>query len=447
MKRALAVSGSHPYGVQPSGNAYFKKSRTVGVKESGLGSLGCVDDALVIEILGLLDGSSLLQLGSVSKSFYVFSHLDELYRFIVLCDFEGNFEFQGTWRETLRLLMGGPTIPTHVPLEIPGFFSDQVYQRWLCCQTQWPKEWLSVDNVPRIDGSKTSREEFIAKYEKPNKPVVVTGLVDQWPVFKQWSTDNLIKNAGDELFSVQSVDMNMKNYLRYAQSTNEESPLYMFEENFATKGLSADYEVPEYFSEDFFQVLGDNRPNYRWIIIGPKQSGSSFHKDPNSTSAWNALLQGSKKWIFYPPHITPPGVAVSSDESTVATPSSLAEWFMNHYEEDDPDRLECVVEPGTLVFVPRGWWHLVVNLDFSIAITQNFVNSSNLPSVLRFLDQKRDQVSGYGNRCESLYEDFSAAMHAEYPQLMKELEAKKKPHSMVSSLFGGAYSTGFSFGR
>lgn len=37
--------------------------------------------------------------------------------------------------------------------------------------------------------------------------------------------------------------------------------------------------VPEYFAEDLFSLLGENgRPDYRWIIMGPEKSGSTFHK-------------------------------------------------------------------------------------------------------------------------------------------------------------------------
>ena len=41
--------------------------------------------------------------------------------------------------------------------------------------------------------------------------------------------------------------------------------------------------VPSYFEEDLFSVLGDKRPHYRWLLLGPCRSGSSFHIDPNAT--------------------------------------------------------------------------------------------------------------------------------------------------------------------
>ena len=46
---------------------------------------------------------------------------------------------------------------------------------------------------------------------------------------------------------------------------------------------------------DYFKVLGEEkRPHYKWVIFGPNRSGSTFHVDPNGTSAWNAVLRGRK---------------------------------------------------------------------------------------------------------------------------------------------------------
>lgn len=66
--------------------------------------------------------------------------------------------------------------------------------------------------------------------------------------------------------------------------------------------------VPKHFGEDLFSVLEDIRPSYRWLIVGPEKSGSTWHKDPNATSAWNALIEGEKRWIMTPPEFPPPGV-------------------------------------------------------------------------------------------------------------------------------------------
>lgn len=85
--------------------------------------------------------------------------------------------------------------------------------------------------------------------------------------------------------------------------------------------------------DDLFSVLGkDRRPDHRWLIAGPARSGSSFHVDPNCTSAWNATISGRKKWIMFPPGETPPGVHPSEDGLDLAAPVSITEWFLNFYE-------------------------------------------------------------------------------------------------------------------
>jgi hypothetical protein len=58
------------------------------------------------------------------------------------------------------------------------------------------------------------------------------------------------------------------------------------------------------------ELMGDKRPNFRWMIIGPARSGSSWHQDPYGSSAWNALLSGRKRWAFYPPDDVPAGIFV-----------------------------------------------------------------------------------------------------------------------------------------
>eukprot|EP01126_Amoeba_proteus_P014545 TRINITY_DN1641_c0_g1_i10.p1 TRINITY_DN1641_c0_g1~~TRINITY_DN1641_c0_g1_i10.p1 ORF type:complete len:196 (+),score=46.98 TRINITY_DN1641_c0_g1_i10:1215-1802(+) len=140
-----------------------------------------------------------------------------------------------------------------------------------------------------------------------------------------------------------------------------------------------------YFNEDLFSLLGHSRPPYRWVLLGAKGSGSCFHQDPNYTAAWNASLTGRKKFVLFPGNVVPPGVT-TLDEDNFVPPLSVIQWFVEYYPFLEKGTfVECVVHPGEMIFVPSGWWHTVLNLDCTIAVTQNFVDHVNCPDVMSYL--------------------------------------------------------------
>lgn len=133
--------------------------------------------------------------------------------------------------------------------------------------------------------------------------------------------------------------------------------------------------------------------------------------------------------------MTPPGVHPSSDGDSVALPLSVGEWLLTFWEEHCARKaqappherpLEGTALPGDVLFVPHGWWHMVINLDaVNIAITHNYVAKSNLSNVLKFFSEKRDQVSGCRDRAqaikpEHLYEEFVSVLKGKHPEWLKE---------------------------
>lgn len=94
-----STAQSDSYGVQPLGNLYFNPS-SHNSRNTGLGNLQTLTDELVLDILGLLEGTHLGILSTVSKGFYIFCNHEPLWRNLVLETCKGGFLFKGCWRST-----------------------------------------------------------------------------------------------------------------------------------------------------------------------------------------------------------------------------------------------------------------------------------------------------------------------------------------------------------
>lgn len=348
-----------------------------------------------------------------------------------------------------------------------NLFSDVLYRPFQCVNTPlkpFVSKIPSQNAIARL--SDLSHEEFSTSWT--DKPFILTSPVKEWPVYGKWTPHALLEQYPDVKFRAEAVDWPTKKYIEYMFDNADESPLYVFDRAFAEKtGISvgrnspgAAYWSPDCFGDDLFEVLGEHRPDSRWMIMGPKRSGSTFHKDPNATSAWNGVLTGSKYWLMFPSSSTlppPPGVILSEDQSEITSPLSIAEYLLTFHElaRQTPGCREGICYAGEILHVPSGWFHLVLNLEDSLALTQNFVPRRKLADVLGFLRDQRDQVSGFKNDvCDRAYELFVERMRETHPEILEEglqeLEKKSKQgRGKWEELTKGTEeedASGFSFG-
>lgn len=249
--------------------------------------------------------------------------------------------------------------------------------------------------------------DFVSRFEGPNLPVLIDGLAEGWAAWQgAWEPRALYAAYKDRRFRCgeddksRPVKLPLKLFLRYMRSQRDDSPLYIFDSMYNDKKtpsqLLQEYAVPPYFSEDLLGLVGEHRrPPYRWMLLGPKRSGTGVHIDPLGTSAWNTLLYGRKHWVLFDPALSKEEVKgkdlvrkdLHEDDEPIdyfrnILPRIKSKWGKEGGGAPLEGRmLEFVQHPGETIFVPGGWWHAVINLDDTVAVTQNYCSSVNFDRV------------------------------------------------------------------
>ncbi|XP_024540954.1 F-box protein At5g06550 [Selaginella moellendorffii] len=134
--------------------------------------------------MALLDAKDL---GVSSKAFNVFSHL--------LAELKGGFLLQGSWRKTYVWTKK----EDFSPVKVEDFYSDYLFQSWLCASVEIKDEWIFRDNIERR--SHLSVDDFVRDFERPNKPVLITHAINDRPALERWNQEYLLELCGDELTS------------------------------------------------------------------------------------------------------------------------------------------------------------------------------------------------------------------------------------------------------
>lgn len=190
--------------------------------------------------------------------------------------------------------------------------------------------------------------------------------------------------------------------MQYLCTNKDDSPLYLFHNCDSGKELKRKYNIPKFFREDYFSILKSKvRPPYRWLLIGPRRSGTKVHIDPLNTSAWNISLEGYKLWVIFPNEVPKWIIEGKHIAELRGKTSEAMDFFLRRLpkvlksEEEHLKPLICIQEPGETIFVPGGWWHAVLNITDTLAITQNYMNSVNFDLVWESLRIERKMLAEF----------------------------------------------------
>ena len=238
-----------------------------------------------------------------------------------------------------------------------------------------------------IDRVKTiSKEDFISKYFKPQKPVVIERFIEDWPAYKKWDLDYMAKVAGDKEvplydnrpvshedgFNEPHATMKMSDYIELLKSEPTKYRIFLWNILKEVPELQKDYNYP-----DFGVKLMKGLP---MLFFGGENSYTFMHYDIDLANIFHFHFQGKKEVILFDQKQNDylykiPHSLITREDINFANPNyekwpalKKAQGFKAHLEH------------GNVLYMPEGYWHYMRYLTpgFSMSLRAIARNPKNL---------------------------------------------------------------------
>jgi hypothetical protein len=234
--------------------------------------------------------------------------------------------------------------------------------------------------VPRRSSHDANTVDALGQYDSP---MVLTGMVNLWPAFRDWTFAGLAERFGTQQVTVsdrllrpnRSLSLPLAKFLQYCtQSASREllpslcCGLQLFE---AHPELLEAFEVPHALAGIYGELSGDLKlwyaQNFGVLLVGSRGAVTPLHVDLFFTDAWLAQIAGRKDCLLVPP--------AEGKEMELDTLDLLDERCDSTFlAQLNPYR--TVLEPGELLLIPAGWYHQVLTMSPSISLSFNFVTAN-----------------------------------------------------------------------
>jgi len=272
------------------------------------------------------------------------------------------------------------------------------------------KDFMEIDSIERISCD-VSKEEFEKRFIRRSKPVVVTGCSANWTAQADWTIEGLLaRNGGNNQWKTNFVQSSgqvedtenqgkLKKGRDILKMMHDNTTIRIFdplaEHEHANKRkrgfkdvtdkleLKDDYSTPAMFGEDMFKECG-LLTDYQWTLLSNSNTGTDLHIDPLFANSWNTVLYGHKLWAILPPDMEPEPIQCDFKCSGSKDEISPLSWFLHLLPQLASRRwygksVTLLVQgPGDTLFVPSRSGHAVLNLDTSLAVTENIFTVESL---------------------------------------------------------------------
>ena len=242
-------------------------------------------------------------------------------------------------------------------------------------------EYFEIERVEKL-----SKKEFIENYYKPQRPVVITNQIDDWPAFSKWNFDYLREVAGDKnvpLYDGRKTDytkkvnepdftMTMSEYIDILEKGPTDLRIFLY---------NLMKEVPQMKSEMKWPNLGIKLLKSLPLVFFGGQGAKVFmYYDIDFPNIFHIHFAGEKQCVLVDPKET---------KYMYRLPYS---WICNEdidFDNPDYEKFPALkhVKPyktnlkhGEMLYMTEGWWHYMKyeTPGFSLSLRSLAGRPSNL---------------------------------------------------------------------
>lgn len=250
------------------------------------------------------------------------------------------------------------------------------------------KEGLQLAEIPRVKN--ITRHEFIEHFYKPQKPVVIERLIEEWPAYEKWNLDYIKEIAGDKLvplyddrpisskykFNEPHLKMNLGEYVDLLKSQPTNYRIFLYHLLKEVPALQKDFDYPKIGLRFLKQIP--------MLFFGGEKSKVFMHYDIDFANIFHFHFHGKKQCILFPP---------SETRYLYKVPHALISRQDIDFKNPDFDKFPALkrakglvteLNHGETLYMPEGYWHQMTYLTagFSMSLRAAPGNIANFSKAL-----------------------------------------------------------------
>ncbi|WP_300435104.1 cupin-like domain-containing protein [Christiangramia sp.] len=232
---------------------------------------------------------------------------------------------------------------------------------------------MKLEQIPRV--KRISKADFLEKYVRPQKPVVIERLIDDWPAYNKWSLDYIEEVAGEKTvplyddrpisskykFNEPHANMKMSEYIALLKSGPTSYRIFLYHLMKEVPSLQKDFKFPD-VGLRFLKQLP-------MLFFGGENSKVFMHYDIDYANILHFHFHGKKQCILFPP---------SESKYLYKVPHALIAREDIDFNNPNFNKFPVLkkakgyiteLNHGETLYMPEGYWHHMTYLTAGFSMS------------------------------------------------------------------------------